>query len=121
MRILLVEDEDDIREVAQIALGLDPGFEIRACASGHEALPLAAEWKPDLILLDVMMPGIDGPETLARLRQDPVAGATTVVCITARTQADELRRLRGLGVAGIIAKPFDPMKLAASVRAFLPS
>jgi two-component system OmpR family response regulator len=119
-RILLVEDEDDIREVAQMALELDPDFEVRVCSGGEDALGIAREWRPDLILLDVMMPGLDGPQTLVRLRGQPETASAVVVFITARTQSGERKSLEAMGVAGIIAKPFDPMALSAIVRSFLP-
>lgn len=119
-KILYVEDEDDIREVALLSLELDPSFEVCACASGEEALSVAASFRPDLILLDVMMPRMDGPATLAALRNEVELAQTPVVFITARTQASERERLLGLGAVGIIAKPFDPMTLAAEVRRYLP-
>lgn len=118
-RILYVDDEADIREVAAMSLELDPGFEVCTAASGEEALRIAPEWKPDLILLDVMMPGMDGPTTFAMLRDQPETAATTVVFITARTQAQEVEGFRALGAKGVIAKPFDPMSLAATVRRYL--
>ncbi len=119
-RILYVDDEPDIREVAQLALELDPEFEVRSCASGAEALELAPAWQPDLILLDVMMPIMDGPAVLARLRALPETKATPVVFITARTQQQEVAQLQALGAEGVIAKPFDPMSLARQVRELLP-
>ena len=118
-RILYVDDEADIREVAVLALELEPAFEVRACSSGEEAVAAAPAWKPALILLDVMMPFMDGPATLARLRELPELASTPVVFITARTQAAEGERLLTLGAAGVIPKPFDPMSLAGSVRAYL--
>jgi two-component system OmpR family response regulator len=118
-RVLYVDDEADIREVATISLGLDPEFEVRSSASGPEALAVADGWQPDLILLDVMMPGMDGPTTLAKLREQPACSAIPVVFITARTQARERDRFLALGAAGVIAKPFDPMTLAATARKFL--
>lgn len=118
-RILYVDDEDDIREIAQMSLELDPELEVRACGSGRDALMTAAEWRPDLILLDVMMPVMDGPETLARLRERPEGATVPVVFITARTQAADVERLKRLGAVGVIAKPFDPMTLAEQVRAWL--
>lgn len=118
-RILYVDDEKDIREIALLALELEPTFDVRACSSGAEALTVAADWKPALILLDVMMPVMDGPETLARLRDLPELTSTPVVFITARTQAAERERLLALGTAGMIAKPFDPMSLAQTVKAYL--
>ena len=118
-RILYVDDEDDIREVAVMALELDPGFEVRACESGAELLDLAPEWLPDLILLDVMMPRMDGPTAFARLHQQPGTAAIPVVFITARTQSQDVAALKQLGARGVIAKPFDPMTLAAQVREYL--
>ncbi len=119
MRILYVDDDDDIREVAMIALELDGGLEVRGCASGAEALVVAPAFQPDLILLDVMMPQIDGPATLAGLRADPRTAEIAVVFITARTRSAEVEHLKQLGALGVIAKPFDPMTLAEQARAFL--
>lgn len=118
-RILYVDDEADIREVAAMSLELDPDFEVRTCASGIEAIGAAAEWLPDLILLDVMMPLMDGPATLAKLRAQPETKDIPVVFITARTQAHEVEGFKSLGARGVIAKPFDPMALAATVRDYL--
>jgi CheY-like chemotaxis protein len=119
IRILYVDDESDIREVAQMALELDPEFEVRACASGAEGIEAAAAWQPDLILLDVMMPVMDGPTVLQRLGEIPETAAIPVVFITARTQAKEVDALRELGARGVLAKPFDPMALAGQARGFL--
>jgi CheY-like chemotaxis protein len=121
VRILHVDDEPDIREVVEISLALDPAFAVRSCASGGDALAATAEWAPDLILLDVMMPDMDGPMTLARLRERPQTAAVPVVFMTARAQANELDRFLSLGAAGVIAKPFDPMTLAALVRRYAPA
>lgn len=118
-RILYVDDEEDIREVAAMAIGLDSELEVRTCASGGEALAEAAAWQPDLILLDVMMPEMDGPTTLARLREQDATRGIPVVFITARTQAQEVEGYRALGARGFVAKPFDPMALAATVRDYL--
>jgi CheY-like chemotaxis protein len=114
--ILYVDDEADIREVAQMALELEPGFEVRCAASGAEALVVALQWRPDLIMLDVMMPGLDGPSTLHRLRAEAATAATPVIFITARTQAQEVEAFLALGAIGVIAKPFDPMQLGSQVR-----
>ena len=119
IRILYVDDEADIREVAQLSLELDPDLEVRSCASGAEGLELAAAWRPNLILLDVMMPGMDGPTTFARLREQPATTGIPVVFITARTQTHEVERFHALGARGVLAKPFDPMTLADQVRALL--
>jgi len=119
IRILHVDDEPDIRDVVELSLGLDAAFTTRNCGSGQEALALAAEWKPDFILLDVMMPGMDGPATLAQLRSDERTTKIPVIFMTARAQAREVDRFRALGAVGVIAKPFDPMTLAASVRSYI--
>lgn len=118
-RILYVDDEADIREIAAISLALDDSFEVRTCASGSEALRVAPEWQPALILLDVMMPGMDGPNTLAALRTEPRTADIPVVFITARTQSYEVQRFLSLGAAGVIAKPFDPMTLASQAGHYL--
>ncbi|GAO77593.1 MULTISPECIES: response regulator [unclassified Sphingopyxis] len=119
IQILYVDDEADIREVAEMALSLDADFDIRTCGSGREGIKAARDWQPDLILLDVMMPELDGPGVLEILRQDAATTAIPVVFITARTQAHEVARLRELGARGVIAKPFDAMTLARQVRTFL--
>jgi two-component system OmpR family response regulator len=121
LRILHVDDEPDIREVVELSLGLDPAFSVRSCASGGDALVTAADWPPDLILCDVMMPVMDGPATLARLRQSPRTASIPVVFMTARAQTRELEHFKALGANGVIAKPFDPMTLANSVRCHLRS
>jgi CheY-like chemotaxis protein len=120
IRILLVDDEPDIREVVDVSLGLDPEFKTRACASGADALAMAAEWLPSLILLDVMMPLMDGPTTLANLRRNPRTAHIPVVFLTARTQSGEIAHYISLGAQGVLSKPFDPMTLAVSVRSHLP-
>lgn len=119
-RVLYVDDEPDIREIALIALSLDPKLEVRAAGSGSDALAIADEWLPDLVLLDVMMPGLDGPTTLERLRENPTTMNVPVVFITARAQSVEMQSFATLDARGVIAKPFDPMTLAQQVRGFLP-
>jgi DNA-binding response OmpR family regulator len=115
-RILYVDDEEDIAEVAAMALELDPDFEVRTRFSGEAAISEAAAWRPDIILLDVMMPGMDGPTTFSRLREQPETARTPIIFITARTQAQEVDALRQLGALDVFAKPFDPMSLATMVR-----
>jgi CheY-like chemotaxis protein/HPt (histidine-containing phosphotransfer) domain-containing protein len=119
LRILHVDDEPDIREVVELSLGLDPDFAVRSCGSGREALAVAADWQPDFILLDVMMPAMDGPATLVQLRENARSASIPVIFMTARAQARELDRFRSLGAIGVIPKPFDPMTLAASVRSYV--
>ena len=120
IRILLVDDEPDIREVVDVSLGLDPEFRMRACASGADALVTAAEWSPTLILLDVMMPVMDGPTTLENLRKNPRTAHIPILFLTARAQSGEIERFIALGAQGVLSKPFDPMTLAALVRRHLP-
>ena len=116
LRVLHVDDEADIREIVEIALGLDPSLSLHGCASGAEALKAAVDWHPNLILLDVMMPGMDGPTTLAHLRENTETANIPVVFMTARAQTRELNYFRSLGATGVITKPFDPVTLSASVR-----
>jgi CheY-like chemotaxis protein len=116
IRILHVDDEPDIREVVDISLGLNPDFEVRACASGTDAIVAAAEWFPRLILLDVMMPEMDGPSTLAQLRKNPQTSKIAVIFMTARAQTREVEYFNALGAQGVISKPFDPMTLAREVQ-----
>jgi len=94
LRVLHVDDEPDIREVVEISLSLDPDLVTQSCDSGQEALTIAADWSPDLILLDVMMPVMDGPATLARLRDNAQTTGIPVLCIAGRAQARELDRFR---------------------------
>lgn len=115
-RILFVEDDLDIQKIAKLALEAVGGFSVLACASGSEALDVVAGFAPDLILLDVMMPGMDGPATLAALRQLPMAEKIPAVFMTARAQPHEIDGYRALGAADVIAKPFDPMRLPDTVR-----
>ena len=119
VRVLHVDDEPDIREVVEISLSLDPTFSVRGCSSGGDALSAAAAWSPDLILLDVMMPVMDGPTTLTHLRQSPKTANIPVVFMTARAQPRELEHFVSLGAEGVIAKPFDPMTLASAVRNYV--
>ncbi|QIE56697.1 response regulator [Pikeienuella piscinae] len=121
VKVMYVDDEEDIRQVAEMSLQLDPELDVRTCASGAEALKEARAWRPDLILLDVMMPGMDGPETLTRLRREVTEVSAPVVFVTARTQAYEVDRYVSLGAAGVIAKPFDPMTLAEQAKAHISS
>jgi CheY-like chemotaxis protein len=115
-RILYVEDEPDIQAVAKLALEAVGGFEVAVCDSGAEALARAPAFAPDLILLDVMMPGMDGPATLNALRALPQTAHTPVIFMTAKVQKNEIEDYKKLGAIDVIPKPFDPMKLAASVR-----
>lgn len=114
--VLYVEDDPDIQMVAQMALEVVGALTLRSCSSGREALQAVATCQPDLILLDVMMPDMDGPTTLAELRKLPATRDTPVVFMTAKVQAAEVAYYKSLGALGVIAKPFDPMVLAQQVR-----
>ena len=114
--VLYVEDDPDIQMVAQMALEVVGGLALRTCSSGREALLAATTCQPDLILLDVMMPDMDGPATLAELRKIGATAATPVIFMTAKVQAAEVAHYKSLGAIGVIAKPFDPMQLAQQVR-----
>ncbi len=116
-RILYVEDEPDIQTVASLALEMVGGFEIKICSSGQEALDKALDFNPDLILLDVMMPEMDGPTTMRRLRELEGLAAVPVVFMTAKVQPAEVAEYKALGAIEVIPKPFDPMTLADQVRA----
>jgi CheY-like chemotaxis protein len=119
IRVLHVDDDSDIREVVKIALDLDRDFVTRSCASGREALEVAEQWPPDMIVLDVMMPVMDGPATLARLKGNERTAGIPVVFMTARAQSRELDCFRSSGADGVICKPFDPLTLAASLRCYV--
>jgi CheY-like chemotaxis protein len=115
-KIMCVEDEPDIQAVAQLALADVGGFDVCIVGSGAEALARATDYAPDLILLDVMMPSMDGPSTLQAMRRIPSLAHTPIVFMTAKVQAHEIEEYKGLGAAGTIPKPFDPMTLADQVR-----
>jgi two-component system OmpR family response regulator len=115
-RILYVEDEPDIRAVAKMALEAVGGFSVIACACGEEALGAAPGAGADLLLLDVMMPGMDGPSTLRALRDIPATAHTPVIFMTAKVQAAEVAQYKGLGALEVIPKPFDPMELSAQIQ-----
>jgi len=115
-KILYAEDEADIRSIAQIALEDIGGFTMKYCTSGQEALDQAEEFQPDLLLLDVMMPGMDGPTTLRKLREKPTLAHTPAIFMTAKIQMKEIAEYKEMGVLQVINKPFDPMLLAQQIR-----
>lgn len=120
LTILHVDDEDDIREVAAFSLELDPEIALTSVSSGQAALAvLDSGLVPDVILLDVMMPNMDGPGTLSRIRERETLAQTPVIFMTARAQAGEVDHYRALGALDVVTKPFDPMTLASDVRAIL--
>ncbi|MEO7908449.1 MAG: response regulator [Roseiflexaceae bacterium] len=114
-RILMIEDEPDIQVVAQLALEALGGFQVRVCSTGREGVQAAAAFAPDMILLDVMMPGMDGPSTLRELRKVPQTLTTPVVFMTAKVQPQEITEYHAIGVLDVVAKPFDPMTLAETL------
>ncbi len=115
-KILLVEDDPDIRTVARIALEDLGGYRVVTCASGNVALEVAPSIMPQLVLLDMMMPGLDGIETMQALRMLSGLERVPVIFITARAQRWDVERLRKVGAAAVIAKPFDPMRLPQLVE-----
>lgn len=118
-RILVVDDEADIREIAALSLASVGGWDVRLASSGRRAVAMAHEEHLDAILLDVMMPELDGPTTLTALREAGAVEATPVIFLTAKVQPADRRMLEATGAAGIVAKPFDPMKLADEIGRIL--
>ncbi|HEY9667259.1 MAG TPA: response regulator [Coleofasciculaceae cyanobacterium] len=118
-RILVIDDEDDIREVAQLCLETVGGWEVMTAACGSEGLVKAETQQPDAILLDVMMPEMDGPTTFHKLKVNPATEDIPVVFLTAKVQAAEQRKFAELGVKAVLTKPFDPLTLATEVAKVL--
>src|SRR5262245_61300608 len=114
--VFYVDDEPDIREVVELALGLVPGLAVRTCPSGTLALQELPLVMPDLVLLDVMMPGLDGPATFAKMREDDRLKHLPVVFMTAKALPQEVDRFMQLGAVGVISKPFDPVALGTRVQ-----
>ena len=117
--ILLVDDEDDIREIAAISLEALGGWRVSSASSGAEGIEKAIAGSPDVILLDVMMPDIAGPTTFKRLQDEPQTRHIPVILLTAKANTADRHRLEGIGVAGLLTKPFDPMMLSEQVVAIL--
>jgi len=118
-RVLMVDDDPAIRKIGQLCLTRVGKWEVVIAASGPEALRLSVEFRPDVILLDVMMPGMDGPTTFRLLQENVDVGHTPVIFMTAKVQTQELESYSKLGAAGVISKPFDPMKLPNEIRQIL--
>ncbi len=114
-RVLIIDDEDDIREVAALSLESTAGWEILTASSGRAGIETALREKPDAILMDVMMPEMDGPTTFQHLQADPATSHIPVVLLTAKVQGVDQRRFAGLGVAAVLFKPFDPLTLADQI------
>jgi len=118
-RILIIDDEPDIREVAQMSLETVSGWQVLSAESGDEGITKAKQEKPDAILLDAMMPSMDGPATFQKLQADPSIKQIPVIMFTAKVQAADRKRFADLGVKDVIEKPFDPMKLGSQIAAIL--
>jgi CheY-like chemotaxis protein len=118
-RVLVVDDDDAIREVARTSLELVAGWDVQVASNGADAVELCRASPPDAVLLDVMMPTMDGPTTFARLQANSRTRDVPVVLLTAKVQPAERRRWDELGVAGVIAKPFDPLGLSGQVADLL--
>ena len=115
--VLYVDDDPDIREIVQMSLSLDGGLAVHLCDGGERALLKMRDECPDLVMLDVMMPGMDGPSILARMRADESLKHIPVIFMTAKANSSEVARFRGMSAIGVIAKPFDPMSLGVQVKA----
>ncbi len=118
-RILIIDDESDIREVAALSLETVGGWEVMVASSGMQGLARAASYRPDAILLDVMMPGMDGPTTFRELRKNPTTMDIPVLLLTAKVQASDQRAFAGLGVQAVLTKPFDPLTLPKQIAGVL--
>ena len=118
-RILIIDDEDDIREVAALSLEATANWTIFTASSGKEGIRVAGLEKPDAILMDVMMPEMDGPTTFKHLQLNPQTSGIPVVLLTAKVQGVDQRRFAGLGVAAVLVKPFDPLTLAQQIASVL--
>ncbi|MGD0859554.1 MAG: response regulator [Terracidiphilus sp.] len=118
-RILIIDDEEDIREVAGLSLETVAGWEVFLASSGAQGIARAIEQQPDAILLDVMMPGMDGPATFRELRGNPATAHIPVMLLTAKVQSTDQRRFADLGVEAILFKPFDPLTLSTQIAGVL--
>jgi len=118
-RVLIIDDEDDIREVASLSLEATTDWQVLTASSGLQGIKVASAEKPDAILMDVMMPEMDGPTTFKQLQLNPETAGIPVVLLTAKVQGVDQRRFAGLGVAAVLFKPFDPLALAAQLAAAL--
>ena len=117
IKLLHVEDDADIREIALMALELSGDFDVVQCETGEAALNQVQSYTPDVILLDMMMPGMTDRQTLEKLRENPDFANVPAIFMTARAQPNELEELRGIGATEVISKPFDPMSLADQIKA----
>ncbi|MEA3406019.1 MAG: response regulator [Pseudomonadota bacterium] len=115
-KILYAEDEPDIQSIAQMSLEMMGGYTLKVCNNGQEAVNAAEAFAPDLILLDVMMPMMDGPTALQTMRQNPALAEVPVIFMTAKVQHQEIEDYKAMGAIDVIAKPFDPMTLSETIK-----
>ena len=115
-KVLLVDDDNNIRTIAMMGLEDSTDWELVEASSGNQAIEIAQKENPDLILLDMMMPGLDGKATLSKLRENDITSNIPVIFMTAKVQTTEIEHYKTLGVHGVIIKPFDPTTLADDVR-----
>src|SRR5580658_2029611 len=119
MKVLIIDDEDDTRQICSMSLGLIGGDEVFEAASGPEGLALAADRQPDVIILDLIMPEMDGAETLQKLRQNPQTAGIPVIFLTVKGMFSEFERLKALGALAVLTKPFDPTQLSTQIQGIL--
>jgi CheY-like chemotaxis protein len=118
-KILIIDDEEDIREVCALSLETVAGWDVIMAGSGAQGLARAIEYQPEAILLDVMMPGMDGPTTFRELRKNPATAHIPVLLLTAKVQSSDQRRFADLGVEAVLLKPFDPLTLSTQIATVL--
>jgi DNA-binding response OmpR family regulator len=116
IKALYVDDDEDIASIVEMCLEMDGGFEVRVKHSGRDGVVEAMNWRPDVILLDYMMPEMDGPSTLIHLREHMTTKAIPVIFITAKSMREDVSMLLEMGAIGVISKPFDPETLASDIR-----
>lgn len=119
MKILIIDDEGDIRRIARLSLTRIGGMEVVEAESGGEGVQKAVEEKPDCVLLDMMMPAMDGPSTLMALKNHPSTAEIPVIFLTAKAMPAEIERLKLMGALGVLTKPFDPVTLPVQIRTLL--
>lgn len=120
IKALYVDDDADIATVVELCLELDSDFKVDSVRSGKEALHIAELWKPNVILLDYMMPEMDGPTTFRHLRKNETTADIPVIFVTAKSMQEDIDMLLGMGATGVVSKPFDPTTLAKDVKTMLP-
>jgi CheY-like chemotaxis protein len=119
MKILVIDDEEDVRYIVRMSIGRTAGMQVLEAEQGQEGIELAKQERPDLILLDLMMPGVDGTAVFHALREAPETAAIPVIFLTAAAMNSEIERLEKLGAKGVIRKPFDPLQLEERIREIL--